>query len=1061
MPAVVLLLTALGCLFPFVRQNAQEPRSNISDLSRFKSHRGQFVIRKTDNGASCETAKPDEALKSLDRPRSGLHALSGVRLKESVAPGLQIMLRGTDQLNNFPQAKQAFLNAAARWQSIIQNPITVVIDVDFGPTMFGDPFPTTILGQTDPQMLFSRTGYPAVRQRLQANASSARESALYGAMPSASVPTDLGPSTGMIESSAALRVLQLIPATADPDGEMNQFGPPPSIGFNSAFAYDFDPSEGIDADKIDFDAVAFHEIGHVLGFGSFMGDRELEPTAPTLPTLLDMFRFRPGITLPNFAITNRLLFSGGDQIFFAGGNEIALSTGRPDGSGGDGHQGSHWKADEDTGQYVGVMDPTIGSGRRQAETANDLVAFDTFGYQLKPGLTVTEELSVDDGIFFSAIQPTSQSIAVNRLTPSVYPAKLATLRLRIPVLAGQPNPVGSQIRLVVFTDPGGTGKPSNSPKFVVDQTMVLPTLPNGRFLEVHLADGPTINSGDFYFGFQAPNGGIQIATDTNSPNNCSFVSSDNGTSFQPFKNSAGFDVNLMARIVVASPYDNSPIPRPSVLSPNSTAPGGSDFQLFVLGSNFKTGATVRWNGADRPTVVNSGSQLQATISAADIALAGTATVTVFNPAPGGGVSSPISFAISSNNPAPFLSRVDPNIAAVGGGNATISIFGTGFVSNSIAQWNGVALTTTVVSSVQLTALVPAANLGTAAGATISVVTPAPGGGTSNGLPFRVVTCGFSLSEFDQSVISDGGNLGVVASAKGPCGWTAVASDSWITLTSPAVGTGTGIVTYAVASNPNKTLRTGSIAIGDQKLTITQAGVLTAVSSASFKAPLAPDELGSLFGDGMANGNLFAQGLPLPRMLGNTVAILEDSKHTDFNVPLLFASPTQINMQVPSGASPGTAMIFVWRGNSLVSSGSVSISSVAPSLFSFNSNGKGVAAAYALRAKADGTQINEQIAAFDPNQSAFVSTPIDLGTATDQVFLVLFGTGIRHLSNQSAVSLSVGGTVLSPSFVGAAPGFAGLDQVNVLLPGSLAGKGEVDVILTADGKPSNTVRVNIR
>ena len=591
--------------------------------------------------------------------------------------------------------------------------------------------------------------------------------------------------------------------------------------------------------------------------------------------------------------------------------------------------------------------------------------------------------------------------------------------------------------------------------------MVLPTLPNGRFLEVHLADGPTINSGDFYFGFQAPNGGIQIATDTNSPNNCSFVSSDNGTSFQPFKNSAGFDVNLMARIVVASPYDNSPVPRPSVLSPNSTTPGGSDFQLFVLGSNFKTGATVRWNGADRPTVVNSGYQLQATISAADIALAGTATVTVFNSAPGGGVSSPMPFAISSSNPAPFLSRVDPNIAAVGGGNATISIFGTGFVSNSIAQWNGMALTTTVVSSVQLTALAPAANFGAAAGATITVVTPAPGGGSSNGLPFRVVTCGFSLSELDQSVISDGGNLGVVASAKGPCGWTAVASDSWITLTSPAAGTGTGIVTYAVASNPNKTPRTGSIAIGDQKLTITQAGVLTAVSSASFKGPLAPDELGSLFGDGMADTNRFAQGLPLPFSLGNTFAVLEDSSSNSFAVPLLFASPAQINMQVPSGAASGTATIMVMRGSSLISSGSFNIISVAPSLFSANSNGKGVAAAFALRVKPDGTQINEQIATFDQNQGAFVSTPINLGSSTDQVFLVLFGTGIRHVSSQNGVSVSIGDIVLSPSFVGVAPGFAGLDQVNVLLPASLAGKGEVDLLLNANGKVSNTVRVNIK
>src|SRR5512132_1584777 len=102
-PAVVLLLAMAGCLFPLVHQSAQEPRYDASDLSRVKNHRGQFVIRKTDNGASCQIAKPDETIKSLDRPRSGLHTLSGVRLRDSAAPGLQITLRGTDQLNNFPQ----------------------------------------------------------------------------------------------------------------------------------------------------------------------------------------------------------------------------------------------------------------------------------------------------------------------------------------------------------------------------------------------------------------------------------------------------------------------------------------------------------------------------------------------------------------------------------------------------------------------------------------------------------------------------------------------------------------------------------------------------------------------------------------------------------------------------------------------------------------------------------------------------------------------------------------------------------------------------------------------
>ena len=736
------------------------------------------------------------------------------------------------------------------------------------------------------------------------------------------------------------------------------------------------PPDGIDADKIDFDSVAFHEMGHVLGFGSDVGDRELSPTDGNFPAVLDIFRFKPGITLPNFMTTTRLQLSGGDQIFFAGGNEIALSTGRPDGTGGDGEQASHWKADEDTGQYLGIMDPTISSGRREAETANDLLAFDTFGYRLNSALTVSEELSVDDAVADAAIQQTNQTIVVNRLTPSTYPAKISNLRVRIPVLSGQPNPVGSQIRLVVFTDPAGTGQPSNSPQLIYDQTMALPTLPSGRFFELHLADGPSINSGDFYFGFQAPNGGIQIAIDSNGPqNNRSFLSTDNGTSFQPLKNSSGAPVNFMARVVVTSPYDNNPSPRPAVLSPNAAAPGGGDFQLFVLGRNFVTGATVRWNGADRPTVLNGGSQLQATITPADIAASGTATVTVFNPGPGGGVSSPLTFNVAANNPSPALTRMDPNIGIVGGGNVSVSVFGTSFVSSSTAQWNGMALPTMFVSSIQLTAQVPAADFGAATGgspATVTVVNPAPGGGTSNGLPFSVVTCGFSLSNTSQQMTSDGGDLGVVATANGPCPWTAVASDNWITFTSPANGTGTGIVTYSLASNPSKTARTGSVTIGGQRVNITQAGLLVAVSSASFSAPLAPDELGSLFGDGMADTNRFAQGLPLPFSLGNTFALLQDSNSNSFAVPLLFASPTQIDMQVPSGVASGTATIMVMRGSSLVSSGSFNITTVAPSIFSANSNGKGVAAAFALRVRQDGSQINEQIATFDQNQGAFVS-----------------------------------------------------------------------------------------
>ena len=69
--------------------------------------------------------------------------------------------------------------------------------------------------------------------------------------------------------------------------------------------------------------------------------------------------------------------------------------------------------------------------------------------------------------------------------------------------------------------------------------------------------------------------------------------------------------------------------------------------MTVNGSDFVATSVVRWNGANRTTTFGSATQLTATIPATDIAAAGTAQVTVFNPAPGGGISSAQTFTISS------------------------------------------------------------------------------------------------------------------------------------------------------------------------------------------------------------------------------------------------------------------------------------------------------------------------------------------------------------------------------------------------------------------------------
>jgi adhesin/invasin len=178
-------------------------------------------------------------------------------------------------------------------------------------------------------------------------------------------------------------------------------------------------------------------------------------------------------------------------------------------------------------------------------------------------------------------------------------------------------------------------------------------------------------------------------------------------------------------------------------------------------------------------------------------------------------------------------------------------------------------------------------------------------------------------------------------------------------------------------------------------------------------------------------------------------------------PLFFVSPTQINYQIPPGMVNGAASIVITSGSGVISYGAAQIESVAPGLFSANADGQGVAAAVVFRRKANGMESFELVARFDPAQGRFVAVPIDLGPETDQVFLILYGTGFRNRSALSAVSTTIGGMNSETRFAGAAPGFVGLDQANVHLLRSLIGRGEVDVVLTAEAKPANTVRVNIR
>ena len=83
------------------------------------------------------------------------------------------------------------------------------------------------------------------------------------------------------------------------------------------------------------------------------------------------------------------------------------------------------------------------------------------------------------------------------------------------------------------------------------------------------------------------------------------------------------------------------------------------------------------------------------------------------------------------NPVPFISGISPVSASPGGSQFTLTVTGAGFVSGSIVDWNGAALSTTYVSATKLTATVPASDIAVNGAAWITVVNPAPGGGPSS------------------------------------------------------------------------------------------------------------------------------------------------------------------------------------------------------------------------------------------------------------------------------------------------------------------------------------------
>jgi uncharacterized protein (TIGR03437 family) len=267
---------------------------------------------------------------------------------------------------------------------------------------------------------------------------------------------------------------------------------------------------------------------------------------------------------------------------------------------------------------------------------------------------------------------------------------------------------------------------------------------------------------------------------------------------------------------------------------------------------------------------------------------------------------------------------------------------------------------------------------------------------------------------------------------------------------------TGAATLVGGVGSNDTIL--ALAVANTVPISSQDGAVAIVNAASFvPGPLSSNSIAAAFGSFQTdNGQLrVATTMPLPTTLGGVRVTVNG-----VDAQLLAVSPNQINFVVPTVNVP-QATVVITNSDGSTRIGMISIAPAAPGIFTASGNGRGTAAAFYMISGS-----SAMLPVIGPNGTPVAIPP---GSAQTPTSLILYTTGIRNTAAANpndangvaeAITVTINGVPATVTFAGPAPGFTGLDQVNVTLPPSLSGVGTARIQITANGQPSNIVSVQI-